>query len=415
MSVRPAASIGLLGGLVEEAIEAGSLRPADQTAAQILLADFLACVLGADDSAAPPGWAGDGTVGIAAALAARSHARDQDDVHWSTAVHPGSVVWPVVLAVGTEVGATGDRVASAARAGYQAMTGLARLLGPAHGRSWHATATCGVLGAVVPAAMLLELDADERDWACGHAVAVAGGVGQAVVERSASTRFHRIAAAALGIQGARFGQARVPCSERVLEGKRGLLTLLAPDADAVPPVDSAVGDALEETSVRVFPVNGLSQSAVALAADLSRAAQSAPTRLVVEVPAHVAAATTGDVGGAWWDLRSAVAAAWTTGDPFRLAPTRESAVLRERVKVVQGSAAWSTTRVTAHTAFGEQGAQLDSAPGTSLRDPELLMLLERKWDLMVGSALGEARHVRSMADSVLRNGPRPDDLSALLS
>jgi hypothetical protein len=401
----------LLDGLIEQAW-ASTSTGASGDAALILLADFLACVHGARGGDAPRGWTADGTTGMAAALAARAHARDQDDVHWDTAVHPGSVVWPVVLAVGLEVGATGVEVTASARAGYQAMTGLAAVLGPAHGRSWHATATCGVMAAAVSAGVLLGLDDDERRWACAHALAMAGGVGQAVLERSGTTAFHRVAAATTGIQAARTGHARVPASDRVLDGERGVLALLAPDVGTrrvLPPP----ADAMAASSVRLFPVNGLSQGAVALAVALRGDRPPDVGELTVEVSDAAARATSGAVGGPWWDMRTAVASAWTTGDPFVLDASPESERLRQRVHVV-GRGQAQTTRMTSRVGGCTVRGVLDAAPGTSLQDPSLHELLDRKWDLLMSAARGGGAAARTAAADVLANGPRALDLHAVL-
>ncbi|MBO4208653.1 MmgE/PrpD family protein [Micromonospora echinofusca] len=402
---------GLLHDLVTGAVAAAYDPTPPGVAERTLLADLLAGVIGADPHDAPRNWVRDGTAGTAAALAARAHSRDQDDLHRPTLVHPGSVVWPTVLAVGAEVDAGGSRVAAAARAGYQAMTELARLLGATHGRTWHATATCGVLGAAVAAATLFDLDDQRRDWAAGHAVAVAGGVGQAVRERSGTTRFHRVSAVVLGIQAARLADAGVSSSRWVLEGERGVLALMAGRRPVDAPCPTGAG-ALAETSVRVFPVNGFAQAAVALAVDLRRRVHTAPISLQVQVSEAVAAATTGEVGGRWWDLRAAVAAAWVTGDPFRLDPTAESSRLRERVRVVP--TATSATRITVRTADGEVSGQLDVPPGAWPADPDLAPLLRRKWELLVGPARGGAERVRALAESFLSGGPRDAGLRDLL-
>jgi hypothetical protein len=322
------------------------------------------------------------------------------------------VVWPVVLAMGAEVGATGSQIDASARSGYTAIVSLARILGPAHGQSWHATATCGVLGAAVAAAHLLGLPGDERDWACGHAVAMAAGVGQAILERSATTRFHRVGAAALGIQAARLGQARTPCSARVLEGDRGVLALLAPGRESRLP--GAVEDGVEGMSVRLFPTNGLAQAAVALAAELSLdAAGAEPIEVVVELPEAAAAATAGTVGGVWWDLRSAVAAAWTSRDPFALTPSPRSQAVRDRVRVTPSGQSRGT-RVSVRTARADLSRSLESPPGSSLTDAALPPLLSRKWDLLSGGGPGGAQRVRALASQVLTDGPTADDLASLL-
>jgi hypothetical protein len=379
---------------------------------RLLLADFLACVEGADPSLAPRGWSHDGTAGAAAALGVRAHVRDLDDIHWTTGVHPGSVVWPVALALGAEVAVDGDQVATAARAGYNCMAALARLLGPAHAQSWHATATCGALGAAAAAAVLLELTVEQRLWACGHAVAVAGGAGQALVERSRAAVFHRAACAVVGIQAARLAQANVASALQVLEGERGVMALLHAEAAFDAEVNAAA--TLPTASVRLYPVNGFAQAAVALAAKLRQRAHADATSIVVEVSDFVAAATTGVPGGHWWDLRHAVAAAWSTGDPFDLEPTPQSAACRERVRVIAGSVGRGTTRLTVKTPQGVLHAQADSPPGLLLSDPRIGPDLKRKWNLLAMPSKMGARRAWESAAGFLSLGPRPQDLAKLL-
>ncbi|MCU1672116.1 MAG: hypothetical protein JWN77_229 [Frankiales bacterium] len=393
----------VLSALVDDALVV--VEPPEREAAETLLADLFACVFGAGAGNSPHGWQNDGTAGLAAALAMRAHARDQDDLHWTTGVHPGSVVWPVVLAVGAEVEATGDEALRAALAGYNAMTGLALQLGTDHARTWHATATCGALGASVSAAMLLRLTADQIHEAAAHAVAMAGGVGQALLERSGTTLFHRIAAAGTGVQAARLAASGVSGSHDPILGERGVVALLAPRA-RVRYEPGRVPDALATSSVRVFPVNGFAQGAVALAAQLGREAGPEVDDLAVEVAPAVADAITGAVGGDWWDVRSAVAAAWTSGDPFLLEPSDRSAELRARVRVVpRAGCATTATRLVAATPHGTRYAELATPPGARLDDPELRPLLARKWDRLVGPQQGGAAFARSLAQTALSAGP----------
>ena len=409
----PVPDAEVLRALVDRAFDDATREPRVGRAEHLLLADFLACVEGGGEAAAPRGWRNDGTAGCAAALAVRAHARDQDDIHWLTGIHPGSVIWPVAIAVGAEVAADGFAVATAARVGYDCMAALARLLGPAHARLWHATSTCGAFGAAASAAVLLDLSADQRVWACGHAVAVAGGVGQAVVEHSPTTGFHRAAAVVAGIQAARLAHAGVPSSKSVLDGEQGVFALFraAPAAGFVIVRTAAT---LGTTSVRLYPVNGLAQAAVEITAGLRQRSHSEVTSLVVEVSDSVAEATTGVHGGVWWDLRHAVAAAWSTGSPFELDQTPDSAFVRNLVRVVTGTVGRGTTRVTARTPRGDLHAQADSPLGFLLNDPRLAPQLDLKWDRLVGADRGGARQVRESAAALFSRGPRPSDVEGLL-
>lgn len=396
--------IGVLHELVQGACAAAA-TPAPHNE-QLLLADFLSCVSGGA-AGQVTSWRKDGTAGVAAILSARSHARDQDDLHWGGGVHPGSVIWPVVLAVGAETSAPGELISSSARCGYQAMVVMAGLLGPHHAAQFHATATCGALGAALTAAQLLQLSTQQTDWACAHAIAVAGGVGQAVLERSMTTRFHRVAAAVTGIQAARLAQTGVSSSEQVLEGPRGVLALLAPHAGS-----RYDGHALADTSVRLFPVNGFAQTAVCVAAQLRKEAAGEALVLLVEVPEAVAAATTGVPGGPWWDLRAAVAAAWSTGDPFRLEPTIGSQRLRDQVRVTACSMPPGATRITVQTADGSLSKDMKQPPGYSLDEPSIGSSLQRKWEMLVGQE--SSQQMTDLASVSLARGFRAVDVAALL-
>jgi hypothetical protein len=403
-----------LYGLVEQVFDHMPPHYLPGMEESLLLTDFLACVTAASVGDVQDGWTKDGTSGYAANLAVRAHLRDQDDVYWRAGIHPGSIIWPVVLAVGAEIEADGPMVAAAAHAGYSAMSVLAKMLGPRHARSWHATATSGGFGAAAAAAMLLGLDSDQRFWACSHAVAVAGGVGQALVERSGTTAFHRAAAAVVGIQAARLAAVGLPSSVHALDGESGLLALLGQESSRAPVAEPDA--ALEATSVRLYPINGLCQAAVELAAKLRRQVGArVVSGLVVEVSDATAAATTGDPGGDWWDLRAGVAAAWTSADPFKLESTPDSATIRDLVEVRIGSVGSGATRVTARGPEVELTEYTESPPGLMLREPGLLNLLERKWARLIGGSERSVEELQDLTAALLSRGPKVHDIVSLLA
>jgi len=408
------ASKSVLYGLVEHVFASTLRLDPPATEESLLLSDFLACVAGANVGDVQDGWTKDGTSGCAANLAVRAHARDQDDVYWSAGIHPGSIIWPVVLAVGSEVRADGALAAAAARVGYNAMSVLAKMLGPRHARSWHPTATSGGIGAAAAAAVLLGLDPDQRFWACSHAVAVAGGVGQALVERSGTTAFHRAAAAVVGIQAARLAAAGLPSSMHALDGERGLLVSLGQEPENS--VDTETDGALEATSVRLYPVNGFCQAAVEITAKLRRRVRSgAVSEVVVEVSDATAAATTETSGGDWWDLRAAVAAAWSSADPFQLESTPDSVMIRDRVEVRIGSVGPGATRVTVRAPGVVLTEYTESPPGLRLSDPGLPNLLERKWERLVGGSEQKVEELQDLTAEILSSGPQMHDVVSLLT
>jgi hypothetical protein len=64
----------------------------------LLLADFLGC-LRAGRGPSQTSFSEDGIAGTVAVLALRASADDRDDIDWCSLHHPGSVVWPVVVAL----------------------------------------------------------------------------------------------------------------------------------------------------------------------------------------------------------------------------------------------------------------------------------------------------------------------------
>ncbi|MGZ3665901.1 MAG: MmgE/PrpD family protein, partial [Ktedonobacterales bacterium] len=78
---------------------------------------------------------------------AASHVVEQDDVHNGSVFHPGTVVWPAVLAAAQQTGASGRKVITAGVAGYEAGIRVGEALGRSHYRVFHTTGTAGTLAA----------------------------------------------------------------------------------------------------------------------------------------------------------------------------------------------------------------------------------------------------------------------------
>lgn len=95
-------------------------------------------------------------------------------------------------------------------------------------------------------------------------------------------------------------------------------------------------------SVRLYATNGFAQGPVRSAAELRRRLGVAPKQAQVRVAPAVADATApGAPGGAWWDLRKAVAAALVTGDEWALENPQvyglaETLELHQRILVEPG-------------------------------------------------------------------------------
>lgn len=106
-----------------------------------------------------------------------AHALDYDDVNDLTLGHPSAVLWPAVLSVGREIGATGRQMLEAYAVGLNCQLIVAANIDVEthYDRGWHSTATIGVLGAVAAVARLRGLDELRVRHALGIAASLAGG------------------------------------------------------------------------------------------------------------------------------------------------------------------------------------------------------------------------------------------------
>ena len=395
--------------LLDALAQVPSTVPSD--ARQVLawtLADHLACVLGASPSSGhdPTAFDADGVSGTASDLALRASRDDRDDVDWQVLTHPGSVVWPTVLATAARAGSRGPAVARAAFLGYRATATMAYQLGAAHRGTWHVTATAGGFGAAAAAGAVVELAPDQQAAAFAHTAAATGGLGQAALERRGAAGFNRAAAAARGIHAVRAAAYGAVPVDAPLDGERGLLALVGGEARAEGAAPEVV-DGTASVGPRVYPVSGFGQGAVAATAELRRAhPDDVLEELVVEVAAPAARLMDGSTGDRWWSLADAAAAAWATGDPFASAPTQATQALAGRVRVVAGDLPPGAARVRAATDRGRH--EMEKGPPRPGPD------LDRKWASMLAEA-GRSEDPVVLAEEILAGGVTPDHLELLLS
>jgi hypothetical protein len=370
------------------------------------LADHLACVLGAspDPDHDATAFDADGVSGRASALALRASRDDRDDVDWEVLTHPGSVVWPTVLATAARAGCGGPAVARAAFLGYRAIATMARRLGAAHRGAWHVTSTAGGFGAAAAAGAILELAPEQQAAAFAHTAAATGGLGQAALERRGAAAFNRAAAAARGILAVRAAAYGAVPVDAPLDGERALVALVGDGSRAAGGAPEVV-DGTAALGPRVYPVSGFGQGAVAATADLRRAhPDDVLDELVVEVAEPAVRLMDGSTGDRWWSLADAAAAAWATGDPFSLAPSRASQELAGRVRLVAGNVVPGAARVRAVTDRGHHETEaMPPGPG-----PEL----DRKWATMLAEA-GRSEDPVGLAEEILAGGVTPDHLELL--
>jgi 2-methylcitrate dehydratase PrpD len=224
---------------------------------------------------------------------------DRDDLHWPSLTHPGAVIWTVVREC------HGD--ARSAAAGYEATARLALALGSEHRRYWHSTTTAGTVGAAIAAAVSCSLEHDQIVDAASHAISIVGGSILAIGERSGTRFFHRVHAAASGIEAARAAEARLAGTRRGLEADQGLFAAMGGSADLL--LARRARTALEETTFRLYAATGFAQAAIEAARELAPVEDA--VRVIVEVPPPAAALCDNNDPRsdeeAWWSVQYAVA------------------------------------------------------------------------------------------------------------
>ena len=160
-----------------------------------------------------------------------SHVVEQDDLHNSSVLHPGTVVFPAVLAAAQETGASGKELIAASVAGYEAGVRVGEFLGLSHYRVFHTTGTAGKLAAAAGVARLLKLDADKTQHALGSAGTMAAGLWEFLRDAADSKQLHTSKAAADGLMAAYLARDGFTGARRIFEGAQGMGAGMSRDAD----------------------------------------------------------------------------------------------------------------------------------------------------------------------------------------
>ena len=163
---------------------------------------------------------------------AASHFVEQDDLHNSSVLHPGTVVFPAVLAAAQQTGATGRDLIVASVAGYECGVRVGEFLGRSHYRIFHTTGTAGKLAAAAGTARLLGLDADRMQHVLGSAGTMAAGLWEFLRDAADSKQLHTAKAAADGLMAAYIGRDGFTGAREIFEGKQGMAAGMSSDADA---------------------------------------------------------------------------------------------------------------------------------------------------------------------------------------
>jgi 2-methylcitrate dehydratase PrpD len=162
---------------------------------------------------------------------AASHFVEQDDLHNSSVLHPGTVVFPAVLAAAQDAGISGRDFIAAAVAGYECGVRVGEFLGRSHYKVFHTTGTAGKLAAAAGVAHVLRLDADRMQHCLGSAGTMAAGLWEFLRDAADSKQLHTAKAAADGLMAAWIARDGFTGAQQILEGRQGMAAGMSSDAD----------------------------------------------------------------------------------------------------------------------------------------------------------------------------------------
>jgi 2-methylcitrate dehydratase PrpD len=155
-----------------------------------------------------------------------AHLHDYDDTHFPSVLHPTAPVWPAVLALAEECGASGRDALAAFALGAEVACRVSMSVHPWHyDAGWHITGTAGVFGAVAGAGWLLGLDAEQMRNALGSAGTQASGVRE--VFGSDTKALHPAKAASNGLQAAALAKEGFSGPDDIIGGRRGFWAILS--------------------------------------------------------------------------------------------------------------------------------------------------------------------------------------------
>ncbi|SPC23900.1 MmgE/PrpD family protein [Cupriavidus taiwanensis] len=153
---------------------------------------------------------------------AAAHAAEIDDSFRDAMYHPGAATIAAAIAAAQDVGASGETLLKGIVVGYEVSTRIGVVLGRAHYRFWHSTATVGTFGAAAAAAFIYGANEEQLAHALATAATFAAGLQQAFRMDSMSKPLHAGRAAEGGLLAARAAIAGITGSLDVLDGEIGM-------------------------------------------------------------------------------------------------------------------------------------------------------------------------------------------------
>ncbi|MEX1103861.1 MAG: MmgE/PrpD family protein, partial [Dehalococcoidia bacterium] len=320
---------------------------------------------------------------------AASHALDYDDVHLAMSGHPSVPIWPALIALAEQRGASGRDVLAAFVAGVEMECRIGLYVMPGHySTGFHATGTLGTFGAAAACAHLMGLDRNQ--WLNALGIAGAQAAGLKSMFGTMCKPLHAGKAAQNGLAAATLAARGFTSNPEVLETHQGFAATqtTTPNPEAAL---SGLGDryavrdvlfkyhaACYGTHETIEAILRLKEQNAVVAGDVERILLTVPRGHLSMC--NIQEPSTPLEGK--FSLRFTAALALVTGDAseqaFTPAAVREPALtsVRDRVTVESrsGSADWDGTRVSLAL---NDGRQLEESVDLNIPAPDLDVQWER--------------------------------------
>lgn len=158
------------------------------------------------------------------------HALDFDDGTNSGIIHLGSPIFSLLLPLAQRYGNSTEKLLRAAIIGYEASYTMAVSIQPRHkALGYHATGTCGMLGATLAAAYMLGFTEEERYQAFAAACVAASGMLKVLDDGSELKPYNVAKTALLSLTSLQMAKAGFKGHEDPLGGYRGFLKMMSGD------------------------------------------------------------------------------------------------------------------------------------------------------------------------------------------
>lgn len=158
------------------------------------------------------------------------HALDFDDGTNSGIIHLGSPIFSLLLPLAQRFGNSTEELLRAAIIGYEASYTMAVSIQPKHkALGYHATGTCGMLGATLAAAYMLGFTEEERYQAFAAACVAASGMLKVLDDGSELKPYNVAKTALLSLTSLQMAKAGFKGHEDPLGGYRGFLKMMSGD------------------------------------------------------------------------------------------------------------------------------------------------------------------------------------------